>query len=151
MSKKGNKKGSPHGTLSLIMDVVSSNSISERELECWIKVDHPIFSFRYLRDVSIDKCKDPNFFHDFLMRLQKLSELGWEEIRKSGRHAFGREKIPVDIIKPRRRLPSFVTSEVDLDVFRATGDNHVFVGIQQGKIFYIFFIEASFGDIYPHD
>lgn len=150
MSNKGNKKKRPCNSLSFIKDIVTPDSISEKEIEYWANIDHPVFSFKHLQDVSIDKCKDPTFFHDFLMRLQKLSELGWEEIRKSGRHAFGREKIPMEMIKPRRRLPSFVTREVSLDVFRATGDNRVFVGIQQGKIFYIFFIEAAFGDIYAH-
>jgi len=49
-----------------------------------IKSDnYPVFCFKYLSDISIKKCTDPKFFYDFLMRLQKLSALGWIEIKKS--------------------------------------------------------------------
>lgn len=124
--------------------------VSRKEIETLSQIDHPLFSFKYLKDISIDKCQDSSFFHNFLIRLQKLSELGWEQIRLSQRHSFGMEKIPVDEIVPRAQLPDFVTKEGDVDVFRAVGDNRVFVGLQEGKIFYIFFIEASFGDVCPH-
>jgi len=147
--RKRGKEQNSRG-LSLIKDVKGTSSISEQNVEYWQKVDHPLFSFKYLNDVSIKKCKDYSFFYKFLLRLQKLSELGWEEIRKSHKHAYGMEKIPVNNIVPRRQLPDFVTSEVELDVFRAVGDNRTFVGLQQGKIFYIFFIETVFGDVCPH-
>lgn len=149
MSKK--KKGKQgDDSLSFIKDVIESNIVSKKEIESLSKIDHPLFSFKYLKDVSIDKCKDSTFFHDFLIRLQKLSDLGWKGIRLSHRHSFGMEKIPVEEIIPCNQLPSFVTKEGDVDVFRAVGDNRVFVGLQEGKIFYIFFIEASFGDVSPH-
>lgn len=150
--KKGKGKGKKQGgdALTFIKDVVSSKSLSEKEIEYLADVDHPLFSFKYLKDVSIDKCKDASFFHGFLLRLQKLSELGWEGIRTSWRHSFGMEKMPVEKIVPRNQLPDFVTREGELDVFRAGGDNRTFVGMQQGKIFYIFFIEATFGDVCPH-
>lgn len=136
--------------LTFIKDVIESNVISKKEIKSLSMIDHPLFSFKYLKDVSINKCKDSSFFYDFLMRLQKLSDLGWKEIRLSHRHSFGMEKIPVEEIIPREQLPSFVTKEGDVDVFRAVGDNRVFVGLQDGKVFYIFFIEASFGDVCPH-
>lgn len=149
MSKK--KQGKKAGeTTSFIKDIVDSIDLSEKEIVHFAEIDHPLFSFKYLKDVSIDKCKDASFFRNFLMRLQKLSELGWNGIRQSNRHAFGIEKIPVEQIIPSQQLPDFITREGDLDIFRATGDKHVFVGLQQGKIFYIFFIEASFGDVYKH-
>ena len=82
-------------------------------------------------------------------RLKKLSELGWEEIRKSQRHSFGMEKIPVKSIRPQ--CPAFITPDVkELEVFRATGNNKVFLGIQQENIFHVIFIEANFGDVYTH-
>lgn len=75
--------------------------------------------------------------------------MGWEEIRKSQRHSFGMEKIPVKNIKPQ--CPNFITPDVThLDVFRATGGNKVFVGLQQENVFHIIFIEADFGDVYNH-
>lgn len=149
MSKKGKGK-QVDDSLLFIKDVIEANVVSKKEIETLSKIDHPLFSFKYLKDISIDRCKDHAFFHDFLIRLQKLSDLGWKEIRRSHRHSFGMEKIPVEEIIPRNQLPDFVTREGDVDVFRAVGDNRVFVGLQDGKIFYIFFIEASFGDVCPH-
>jgi hypothetical protein len=151
MSKNNKKKKKQtNDSLSFIKDVIETNVVSRKEIETLSQIDHPLFSFKYLKDISIDKCQDSSFFHNFLIRLQKLSELGWEQIRLSQRHSFGMEKIPVDEIVPRAQLPDFVTKEGDVDVFRAVGDNRVFVGLQEGKIFYIFFIEASFGDVCPH-
>ena len=131
--KKANKKDDD---LKFINDAIYNNKISRSEIETLSNIDHPLFSFKYLID--------------FLIRLQKLSELGWKEIRVSGRHEFGIEKITRDQIKPKDRLPKFITPEVELDVFRANGDNRPFVGKQDGKIFYIFFIETNFGDVYDH-
>lgn len=109
-----------------------------------------LFSFKHLQtSVSYKNTKDSKFFVDFLERLKKLSELGWEEIRKSQRHSFGMEKIPVKSISPQ--CPAFITPDVkELEVFRATGSNKVFVGIQQENIFHVIFIEANFGDVYTH-
>lgn len=124
--------------------------ISDREIEEYSKIDYPLFSFKYLRDVSYPDCSDHKFFIDFLNRLQKLSELGWAEIRQSAPHSYGMEPIPAKQMKHKAKLPSFVSKDADLHVFRAVGDNRAFVGLQVGKIFYIFFIEAKFNDIYPH-
>lgn len=35
-------------------------------------------------------------------------------------------------------------------VFRATGDNHVFLGYREGNVFQVIFIEYQFGDVYSH-
>jgi len=110
---------------------------------------YPIFCFKYLSGASIKKCKDAKILSDFLMRLQKLSTLEWEGIRKSNRHGYGMEKIPTKAIKPK--LPSIISPEVkELDVFRFTGNNLPFIGKQDKSIFRVFFIETSFGDIYNH-
>jgi hypothetical protein len=110
---------------------------------------YPLFCFKYLSDASIKKCKNPKLLFDFSMRLKKISELGWAEIRKSNRHSFGMEKIPISKIK--HKLPIIVSPEAkELDVFRATGNNLPFIGKQDGNIFRIFFIETKFGDIYDH-
>jgi len=112
--------------------------------------DYPVFCFKYLSNASIKKCNDANFFYDFLMRLRKLSELGWTEIRKSHRHAYGLEPIPLYKIKSQI-LPDSITPDVkQLHAFRATGNNLSFIGIQMQKVFRILFLEANFGDIYEH-
>ncbi|HNW49670.1 MAG TPA: hypothetical protein PKH79_01225 [Prolixibacteraceae bacterium] len=113
-------------------------------------VEYPIFCFKYLQMYSIKDCKDHEFFFRFLERLQKLSELGWAEIRKSNRHSFGTEHIPIDQIKPQ--TPAFITPDVNyLTAFRATGSKLPFLGILDGKIFHIIYIESTFGDIYDHN
>ncbi len=114
-----------------------------------LHAEAPLFGFKYLSRHSIKDCKDPHFFYTFLIRLQQLSELGWTEIRKSHRHSFGIESIPIEKIKPQ--LPSCITPEIkELDVFRANGDNRPFIGIQVHNVFQILFIETCFGDIYDH-
>lgn len=122
----------------------------EKEEHIEKRMQEVLFSFKHLQtSISYKNTKDGRFFVDFLERLKKLSELGWEEIRKSQRHGFGTEKIPIRAIRPQ--CPSFVTPDVkELVVFRATGENKVFIGIQQENIFHIIFIEANFGDVYAH-
>ena len=154
MSKSKRKKkckNEQSDGLLFLKSVDEDKNICVRDLESFANVDFPLFSFRWLSSYSIEKCNDPKFFLSYLMRLQKLSELGWKEIRLSDRHSFGMEKIPVDAVKPKK-LPEIVTPDVEkLDVFRATGNNLPMVGLQEGKIFHVFFIEASFGDVYSHD
>ena len=146
---KNNKKENDDG-LSFIQSIINSNKISVGEISDLSEINHPLFSFKYLSDESIKDCKDHSFLLGFILRLQKLCELGWDGIRLSHRHSYGMEPIPYNDIKPKDKLPSFVTREVDLHAFRASGDNRSFVGLQRGKLFYIFFIETKFGDIYNH-
>jgi len=137
-------------SLNLIKDIVGSNWINTKDLETISGIDYPLFSFRWLQKHSFDECRDEKFFHAFLIRLQKLSLLGWYGIRTSGRHQYGMEKIPLRQLKPTN-FPKIVTPEVEeLDVFRAVGDNRPMVGLQQGKIFHVIYIEANFGDVYRH-
>ncbi|MCR4560329.1 MAG: hypothetical protein K5685_09650 [Bacteroidales bacterium] len=136
--------------LLFIKKAIENNTISRTEVEMMSNIDYPLFSFRYFCDMSIKDCCDYKFFLDFINRLKKLSKLGWGEIRKSARHSFGMEKMPKTKIRHNELLPEFVTKEVDLHVFRAVGDNRVMVGLQNGKIFHVFFVEAKFGDISPH-
>ena len=73
--------------------------------------------------------------------------LKWNKINVSNRHAFGYEKIPINQIKKDVLL----TPDLDyLLAFRATGDNHVFLGFREGNVFKVVFIESNFGDVYNH-
>jgi len=142
MSNRNKQKHTIH-----IAEPLKLNTIDREKINA---DNYPIFCFKYLSDVSIKKCTDSKFFYDFLMRLQKLSELGWNEIRKSHKHAYGLEPIPLYKIKPQV-LPDSITPDVKyLHAFRASGNNLSFVGIQRQNIFRILFIEANFGDIYEH-
>lgn len=61
------------------------------------------------------------------------------------------KKIPIVQLNVCINNVPFITPDVkEIDVFRSNGDNRTFVGFQKGKIFYILFIEAKFGDICKH-
>ena len=112
-------------------------------------IDYPIFCFKHLQNVSFCDCKNHKFFHDFLLRLTTLSNLGWDGMRSSDKHAYGMGKIPNAKIFPS--LPAFITPDVkDLTTIRANGNNLPFVGLQNEKIFHVIYIETKFGDIYDH-
>lgn len=105
------------------------------------------FGFDFLHDVSYTECKKSDFFINLLKRMRNLCLLDWNEINKSQRYSYGYEKIPVKEIKK----DIHITKGVDyLFAFRATGDNHVFLGFREGNVFKVVFIEAEFGDIYNH-
>jgi hypothetical protein len=111
---------------------------------------YPVFCFKYLQPYSYNKCSDPEFFIEFLERLKKLGSLGWKGINTAARHSFGYEKIPKKQLKPTS-FPPIITEEVkELTVFRATGNNHPFLGIRVNDTFQVIFIETNFGDIYDH-
>lgn len=142
MSKRRN-------TRATIIPPEDTNHIRSIALNRIFEENYPLFCFKYLNKVSISECQDHKFFINFLFRLKALSNLGWNEIRKTQRHGYGMEQIPIEQIKPQ--LPICVTPDVKaLHVFRANGDNRPFIGIQIDRVFRIFFIETKFGDIYDH-
>lgn len=136
-----------------IKRLILDNAISHKEIEDFSNIDYPLFSFKYLRPNSIKNCADPVFFFNFLMRLNELSNAGWDGIRQSHRHKLGMESLPLNKFKPSLDcLSDIITRDVKkLHVLRADNKRHPFVGLQVGKIFHVFFIEATFGDIYGHD
>lgn len=135
-----------------IRTLIDNQNISKKEIMDFADIDYPLFSFRFLRPNSIKDCRDVNFMFNFLMRLKELSEKSWGEIRRSRRHEYGMESIPRTSFKPSMNsVGNIMTDDVDkLHVFRADKENHAFAGLQIGKIFYVIFIEAKFGDIYDH-
>ena len=117
----------------------------------FVELDYPIFCFKHLQNEPKYDPKDKDgFYAEFILRLKKLSNLGWSEINKSHRHSWGTEKIPVEQIKLQK--PKFITPDItDLIVFRATGDKRPFLGIRKDNIFHVVFIEENFGDVYDHE
>jgi len=109
--------------------------------------NYPIFCFKHL----CLKCnKDYKYYFNFIERLHKISQLDWNTINHEKKHGYGTEKMPIHKIKPD--LPKFVTPDVKhLTVFRATGDNKVFLGLRKGDIFHVIFLEEYFGDVYDHN
>ena len=109
-----------------------------------------VFGLSELRPFSyVDNHNDASFFISFLDRLKKLCSLDWNTANTSARHSFGMEKMLVDNLTAaaKQHVPEGMTS---LLVFRATGDNHVFLGYRDNSVFQIIFIEYNFGDVYSH-
>ncbi len=109
-----------------------------------------VFGFSELRAYSyVDSRNDSDFFISFLGRLKKLSSIDWKAANTSARHSLGMEKMNVNSMTQAAQVhvPVGMTS---LLVFRATGDNHVFLGYREGNVFQVIFIEYQFGDVYSH-
>jgi len=119
--------------------------------------EYPVFCFKYFQNHSIKKCKNVNLFLSFCERLEKLANLGWEEIGKSLCHTYGFEPIPLTELKCYDSVKKLeiVTKDVKkLLVFRYTGNNLPFLGLRGrggSNIFHIILIETEFGDIYDHE
>lgn len=109
-----------------------------------------IFGFSQLRRLSyVDAKNDSVFFIDFLDRLKKLSGLDWNTVWTTQRHGLGTEMVPKVSLKQSAK--NLIPEDMDkLIVFRATGDNHAFLGFREGNVFQVLFIEYKFGDIYQH-
>lgn len=109
-----------------------------------------VFGFSELRSYSyVDSRNDSDFFISFLGRLKKLSSIDWNTVNTSARHSFGMEKMEVCNMTQaaQTHVPEGMSS---LLVFRATGDNHIFLGYREGNTFQVIFIEYQFGDVYSH-
>ncbi|MBQ3720600.1 MAG: hypothetical protein II850_06370 [Fibrobacter sp.] len=102
-------------------NIVSKSAVSSNDI---------LFSFKYLVKESYDKCNDPKFFIGLLGRLKNYSTVGWQEIRTSGRHQWGMEKMPVSQIKHTERVECITPDVKELHILRSTGDNRVLVGLQ---------------------
>lgn len=112
--------------------------------------DKIVFGFSELRQYSyVDSNNDSGFFIAFLDRLKKLSSIDWNTANVSACHSFGFEKM--DVFFMTRSAQNYVPEGMSsLLVFRATGDNHVFLGYREGNIFQVIFVEYQFGDVYSH-
>lgn len=146
-NKTKNNKSNGRSDLLYIKGIPKiSKSIKEEDIN---KVDYPLFCFKYMQEYSIKDCRNHEFFYKFLLRLKKLSILGWKEIAKDDKHSFGTENIPINQIIPQR--PLFLTPDItELMCFRANGDKRPFLGFRIGNIFHVVFIEAKFNEIYNH-
>jgi hypothetical protein len=111
---------------------------------------YPVFCFKHLQRYSYHECSDAAFFIEFIERMNKLGNLGWQGIYRADRHSYGVEKIPIKQIKVQK-FPAIVTEDVqELTVLRATGSKLPFLGLRLEDTFQVIFIETKFGDIYDH-
>ena len=106
----------------------------------------PKFSLEYLQErYCISKCEktDKAAFAD---KLRELSQLTWAQIKSSGRHQHGYEKIRKASI--RVSIPTHITDDVDLIAFRFSR-NKPMVGYRDREVFYILWFDRDFS-LYDH-
>lgn len=108
-------------------------------------LDYPIFCFKHIdKKFGLEKC-DKVHKKEFITRLVKLAELGFNEIYKSGRHQYGSEKIPVRDVK--FKIPTFITEDVDfLYSYRYNGKKNPFLAYRRpnSAILHILAIDRNF-------
>lgn len=122
-------------------------SVEKRQLG-ELAIDYPVFCFRHFQKECLKLCSESQV-KDFFERLQRLGELGWNEINTGRRHDYGWEMLPVEQIK--KTLPPLITPDIPrLMVFRYNNDNYPFVAHRNGNILHVLLIEAHFGDVYDH-
>ncbi len=106
----------------------------------------PAFCLRYLvPKYCITQCNEEQKVA-FTDTLYELSRLTWIEIRSSGRHGKGAEKIEQTSIK--ETLPPCITPDVTLLAFRFWGRAPM-VGFRDGRIFHIVWLDINF-KLYDH-
>lgn len=111
--------------------------------------ESPVFCLKHI-DAKFD-LKASDLTKDakaaFAEQLQSLASMTWAEIKRSPRHAFGTEKMPVG--KLSITLSGAYADLEHVLVFRYSGKLPM-VGHRNGHIFHIFAIEREFGELYDH-
>ncbi|MBT9312156.1 hypothetical protein [Leptothoe kymatousa] len=106
----------------------------------------PIFSLEYLqKDYCVTVCQVQDQAK-FAIRLRKLSEMTWKEIKSAPRHGLGHEKISRNSIQ--ESIPSHITDDVTFLAFRFSGMKPM-VGYRSGRIFYVIWLDKDF-TLYDH-
>ncbi len=106
----------------------------------------PTFSFEHTgKSHGLGNCnKDEKAA--LVEQLHALSKLSWEQIKQSGRHGLGFEKIERAAIS--EPIPSIVTPDVCLVAFRFCGKKPM-VGFRSGRVFNIIWLDRDF-KLYKH-
>jgi hypothetical protein len=107
---------------------------------------HPVFCFRFLvENYGLDQC-DKNEKSALIVKLHSLSQRTWQDIKFSGRHDGGSEKINRCSFKAT--IPDSVPKDVDLYALRFSGKKPI-IGFKSDFIFHILFIDNKF-NVYKH-
>ncbi len=79
-------------------------------------------------------------------QLHSLSKMSWGQIKQSGRHGLGFEKIDRSAIL--EAVPAVVTPDVNLLAFRFCGKKPM-IGFRSGRVFNIIWLDRDF-KVYKH-
>lgn len=109
----------------------------------------PIFSFRYMAATHCITCCERDEKAAFAVRLRKLSELTWKQLRMAPRHGLGYEKIDSgSLLVP---IPAFITDDVSFIAFRFDGLKPM-IGFRDRddmRIFHVVWLDRNF-NTYNH-
>ena len=79
-------------------NAISTSSIHFEEVSENSDNEHPVFSFEPISskasDNQINLIKNKEASHDFLKRIEKLSNMTWDDIKKSPKQQYGFEQLP---------------------------------------------------------
>ncbi|HUX56070.1 MAG TPA: hypothetical protein VMV77_03800 [Bacteroidales bacterium] len=109
--------------------------------------NHPIFCLRYLhKNYNVESCSQADRA-SLIRQMANLSQLSWDEIKLSGRHGMGSEKIKRKSIKAS--IPQEITPDVeDFLALRYSGKK-AFIGFRNNYIFHIIYIDSDYS-VYKH-
>ena len=99
----------------------------------------PIFSFEHMVDGFCVKSCEQEDRAEFALSLHKRGKLSWRELRFSGRHQLGYEKIN----RLKVPLPPKVTPDVSIIAFRFH-EKKPMLGYRDGRIFHILWLDPKF-------
>ena len=98
----------------------------------------PLFSFEHMVDGFCVKSCQQVERSEFALSLHKRGKLSWRDIRHSGRHQLGFEKIE----RLRVPLPVKVTPDVKIIAFRFHGKKPM-LGYRDGRVFHIIWVDPK--------
>ncbi|MCK5595562.1 hypothetical protein KAI19_05235 [bacterium] len=100
----------------------------------------PIFSFEHMVDGYCVKSCEQEDRAAFASSLHKRGKLSWRDLRHSGRHQLGSEKIERSSLKIS--LPPKITPDIDIIAFRFHGKKSM-LGYKDGRIFHILLLDPK--------
>lgn len=110
--------------------------------------DKILFSFKYLSERYIKKCKQPDFFFNLLMHFKECETEGWDKMQSTGRHHLGWELIPIDSFEPD--VKTYYGDIKKLMVMRNGNEKLPMAGVREGNEFRILYIATSYQELYKH-
>jgi len=112
--------------------------------------DHlpPVFSLRHLQTPYCVTSCSQDHQAAFVVKLRKLSEMTWRDIKQAPRKGLGSEKIPRHQL--RVPVPATVTEDVEFFLAIRYNGNHPMVGYRSQQVFHVVWLDHNF-TVYPHE